>query len=172
MPVSLGAPLQSVRTSRVIDGAHVDDGYEFIAAGQAAGWRSVAAWGEQGWDLGDWPYVVVLFRELRGTFQRAIYIEGDITIATYASSVDREKATDETAFFYWRAAGDAWIIDHTPGQEPAQLRGPYHRSRAATSRDPEQGPTAEQRPAPDLETPPAPNPQTQDGGVSPSAGAA
>lgn len=152
-------PLHTETTLRLFEGSYVDDGYEFMAAGEAAGWRPVSAWGADGWDLGDWPYVVVMFREtgtamepcptcaLFGSvrascdtcvgsgmvgraapFERAIYVEGDITIETYASAGDRERATDETAMCYWRLNGERWLT-----RPAADLRGPYSRDRRRSS---------------------------------------
>jgi hypothetical protein len=40
-----------------------DDGYDWIAQAESEGWRAVSGWGRDGWDLGDWPYVVYCFRE-------------------------------------------------------------------------------------------------------------
>lgn len=123
------APVSTVRSSRGFEGSYCDDGYEFIEVGTGAGWRAVAGWGRDGWDLGDWPYVVYLFR---GDVERASYCEGDIVIETYASAEDRERATDTTALFYWQAHGEDWAEGVTPGDQPAHLRGPYSSRRHAT----------------------------------------
>lgn len=57
-------PLTTVKTLREFAGDDwIDDGYEFMEAGRTEGWQVISAWGEDGWDLGDWPYVVYLFRE-------------------------------------------------------------------------------------------------------------
>lgn len=95
-----------VESVRAFEGERVDDGYDFIGAGASNGWHAVAGWGRDGWDLGSWPYVVVLFR---GDLERAIYVEGDITVETFATREDRETATDETALFYWRADDADWL---------------------------------------------------------------
>lgn len=106
-------------TTREFEGRWIDEGYEFIGAGHDNGWNAVAGWGRDGWDLGSWPYVVVLFRDLPGAFQRAIYVEGDITVETYVTAEDRETATDETALFYWKAAGADWL------DRGDDLKGPF-----------------------------------------------
>ncbi len=111
----------SVTTSlRDFEGCYCDDGYEFIGAGEAAGWRAVAAWGRDGWDLGSWPYVVYLFR---GELERADYCEGDIRIETYATSDERERATDAAAMFHWR--GESWVEGVDVDDPPARFRGPF-----------------------------------------------
>ncbi len=109
-------PISVERTCRVIGGSYCDDGYGFIEAANADGWRAISAWGRDGWDLGDWPYVVYVFR---GDTERAWYCEGDITIETFASAEDREQATNEAALFYWRE--EEWASDPS---DP-KLRGPF-----------------------------------------------
>lgn len=39
-----------------------DDGYSDMEAAAKEGWRPIAGWGADGWDLGDWPYVVISVR--------------------------------------------------------------------------------------------------------------
>lgn len=56
--------IKTVRGGRdLIGNGWVDDGYEWMEQAAAEGWRAVSAWGRDGWDFGDWPYVVYLFRE-------------------------------------------------------------------------------------------------------------
>ncbi len=119
------APISVERTSRVIDGRYCDDGFDFISQAESAGWHAVAAWGKDGWDLGDWPYVVYCFR---GETERASYCEGDIVIERYADRESRERATDESAMFYWRSNDESWL-----DRDPADLRGPFSRARLDAS---------------------------------------
>lgn len=159
-------PVSTTKTLREFAGVDwIDDGYAFMAAGATDGWRAVSAWGKDGWDLGDWPYVVVLFRDLAAPrdectvcgralseqtvaaldadidfvehapaeggdrhfiarmprYERAIYVEGDIVVETFASAEDREAATDETALFYWTHQQADWI------DRGDDLKGPYRR---------------------------------------------
>jgi hypothetical protein len=121
------APVRVETALRDFAGHHCDDGYAFMAAGEEEGWQPVADWGIDGWDLGSWPYVVVLFRGVAPfkaalEWQRAIYVEGDITIETFDSAAAREHATDETALFYWQAHQEPWL-----DRPAADLRGPYRR---------------------------------------------
>lgn len=131
-------PRATTKTLREFeDSDWIDDGYEFMAVGATAGWRSVSAWGKDGWDLGDWPYVVVLFRDrvtkpstldndpAEKVFERATYVEGDIVVEEYASDVDRETATDETALFYWKHNDADWL------NRGDDLKGPYTRERSS-----------------------------------------
>lgn len=121
-------PTKVEATVRNFEGRWIDEGYVFIGVGASADWRAVAAWGRDGWDLGEWPYIICLFR---GDLERAIYCEGDIRVETYASREERERATDETALFYWRSRGEEWVDGIDFDHPPAYLLGPYSRSRAA-----------------------------------------
>jgi hypothetical protein len=138
------APIKVVDAVRVFHGRWVDDGYDFIQAAERGGWRTVAGWGEDGWDLGDWPYVVFVFREVVDEdgkrFQRACYVEGDIRVESFATAQAREEATDVSAAFYWRRASKSSIgkelyeaCQTTPEDEPlpARFRGPYRARPAA-----------------------------------------
>lgn len=136
---------QTERTVRVYEGsAWIDDGYEFMGVGESSGWRTISGWGRDGWDLGDWPYVVYQFRDRtvdgKTLYERSCYVEGDITIETFEKPEDRERATDESALFYWRGDPDrhglreelaAIGADEMRQNEvawesiPEHLRGPY-----------------------------------------------
>jgi hypothetical protein len=91
------------------------DGYDVMAkASDEHGWHAVAMWGHDGWDLGDWPYVVVYVRKLDpelvshaagvcgGAYEMAYYVEGDVDVYRYLSAKQRERAIDELALFHWR----------------------------------------------------------------------
>jgi hypothetical protein len=115
-------------------------GYEFIEAYREAGWRPVPSWGRDGWDLGSWPLVIVLHRDtLRsipeptpggghvwtstvGTFELALYVEGDVEIRRFANRKERDAATDEIAAYYWRQQG---VAEYPDGPLPDHPRGPY-----------------------------------------------
>ncbi len=117
-------PIGVERTVRVIGGTYCDCGYDFIEAAATEGWKAVSSWGLDGWDLGDWPYVVYAFR---GDTERATYCEGDITLETFASREARERATDEAALFYWR--DEPWMT-----RDPADLSGPFTWARLDASK--------------------------------------
>lgn len=121
--------VKTIRSSRLFEGKWVEDGYDFIGAGQSNGWHLLAGWGADGWDLGSWPLVVYLFRDSDG-YERASYCEGDITIETFASREDRERSTDEAAFWYWRHEDEEWIRGIPEGEEPDRLRGQFSRGRS------------------------------------------
>ena len=108
-----------------------DDGYDRIGRAAKHDWEAISAWGAAGWDLGDWPYVVISFRDRGNGFELAYNVEGDITVYRYASAADRERATDILAFFHWKAKGNQWVegIESAAGCPP-ELRGAYHHGRS------------------------------------------
>lgn len=46
------------------DYSRSDDGYDDMDVAESEGWKAVSGWGRDGWDLGDWPYVVVSTRDV------------------------------------------------------------------------------------------------------------
>lgn len=121
----MATPLTTGRSCRTFEGAWCDDGYDFIAAGDAAGWRAVSSWGVDGWDLLHWPYYVCLFR---GETERATYCEGDVTIEVFESELTREASTDELALWHWTQHGEPWAVGPEK-RAGADLRGPYRNGR-------------------------------------------
>jgi hypothetical protein len=91
------------------------DGYEDMEVAEGEGWRVVANWGRDGWDLGGWPYVAIYTREraetpelqLRGACWELLQVvEGDHDVYRFDSEADREAAMDY--LFLWYAAGSDW----------------------------------------------------------------
>lgn len=94
-----------------------DDGYGDMEVASTEGWHALAGWGRDGWDLGDWPYVVISKRDLHGTaqaitdisqalagpFQMRQTIEGDTTVYGFMNVEDRDAAIDY--LFIWYALG-------------------------------------------------------------------
>ena len=103
-----------------------DDGYDWM--GQLSnGWYEVPSWGSEGWDLGDWPYVIVAHYNGEvgdiGPFGVATYVEGDLEVKEFPTRAERDSETDRIALFYWRNRAD-----EIPGipTDPADNRlGPY-----------------------------------------------
>ena len=99
-----------------------DDGYDFMHShAEPAGWRAVSGWGKNGWDLGDWPYVVMYHRKESGAFWFLQYTEGDLIAYRFGTLADLHAHTDGAARFYW---------DHDRDRGPADLdspdaRGPF-----------------------------------------------
>ena len=118
-----------------------DDGYGDMAVALRRGWRDVSGWGRDGWNLGDWPYVMVYFREAgdKGSlfvpgrrFELMTVCEGDHTMYAFESAEDRDAATDY--LFLWYAAGERWApltweqraeLDAGTLVVDEKFRGPY-----------------------------------------------
>ena len=117
------------------------DGYDVMDEVRKGQWRSIANWGESGWDLGNWPYVVIYWREsvttrqgpvadaqrISKAYEMTYYVEGDLTTYRYDTAEERSTATDGLALFHWN-----WSSEREPDVEayetveelPAEYRGP------------------------------------------------
>lgn len=89
------------------------------------GWQAHRSWGRDGWDLGSWPYVVVVAYDHpeMGSFAYGIYTDGDITTMQCGSQAELYEAIDELAEDTWR---------YDPRRAPDDLPGdegllPHHR---------------------------------------------
>ncbi len=100
-----------------------DEGYDRMGFAGRLGWDAIANWGLNGWDLGSWPYVVVYHR---GEAEFAVDVEGEFDIEEFATREERDRRTDEIAFFYWKNRTEAWVdgID-SHEQMPPYLRGSF-----------------------------------------------
>jgi hypothetical protein len=114
-----------------------DEGYDRSEFARAQGWRPIASWGLNGWDFGDWPCVVV---HHRGETELALDVEGDIDIDEFASREQRDRRTDELAFFYWKNRNREWVNGIDSHEHlPPQLRGPFSWGRLEASKAPRAG---------------------------------
>lgn len=118
-----------------LERARGGDGYDVMEAAAHERWVAIPAWGRDGWDLGDWPYVVIYARRTPDAHQLVYYVEGDVTAYAYATREERNRAIDELAFFHWKHQGEPWVegID-SPEQMPEHLCGPFSWSRLEPER--------------------------------------
>jgi hypothetical protein len=104
------------------------DAYSAISLAEKRGWHVKASWGRDGFDLGSWPFVIVLFRNHNGRFEVVEYVEGDVTVYACPTEALRNQITDEMAFFHWKHNSEPWVVGYeTADQLPDELRGPYRR---------------------------------------------
>jgi hypothetical protein len=128
--------------------AESDDGYSDMAAEEKRGWRALASWGRDGWNLGDWPYVVVYVRESPAhtpdcsqsagdcrclpSYELMQICEGDRTVYSFTTVRDRNAAIDY--MFLWYAADKHWApltwedrerLDAGELEVDLKFRGPY-----------------------------------------------
>lgn len=103
------------------------DGYDRAAFVARFRWRPVASWGRDGWDLGDWPLVMVFFRERRGAFDLCVNCEGDAELRSFPTAAERAAHVDGVALFYWRALGNGPDVGgiSSVSTMPAEYRGPF-----------------------------------------------
>lgn len=80
------------------------DGYEDMEAEEGRGWRALGIWGRDGWDLGQWPYVVIYVKTTGTNFDLMQIVEGDRSVYRFDKAEDREAAIDY--LFLWYAAGN------------------------------------------------------------------
>lgn len=112
-----------------------DDGYGDMEVAERRGWTTISSWGHDGWDLGDWPYVVISTRTTNasntGQYELQQVCEGDHTRYQFDNAADREAAIDY--LFLWYAAGESWAplayedrarLDAGEVEVPERFRGP------------------------------------------------
>lgn len=109
-----------------------DDGHDRMVFGRRQGWTPIPAWGLNGWDLGGWPLVVVYHR---GDTELAVDVEGDIDTYEFSTKEERDRKTDEIAFFYWKIHEREWVQGiESHEQMPDRLRGPFSWRRLKAAR--------------------------------------
>lgn len=85
---------------------HLNTGWEWMDAVTNRGWTVLGMWGEDGYDLGQWPYIVVAIQAVRDDkgplYGFALYCEGDVSTRWYRGLDAYFEAITEQAFFYWQ----------------------------------------------------------------------
>lgn len=117
------------------------DGYDDMDVNGRKGWHSIAGWGRDGWDLADWPYVVIshgtLEHDVPGKYRLLSVCEGDHTVYAFDTPEDRDAATDY--LFIWYGVGrsyDDWVAEGLTYDKrealdagalgiPVRFRGPF-----------------------------------------------
>lgn len=136
--IDAGARLDQSRPDRWLGdrGASADDGYDFIDTAGKCGWHAVPGWGEDGWDLGAWPLVIIFVRFADAPYGCMRYTEGDLDVWTFGPTAEGRTAlsakVDEWALEHWRRYPDD-SPDLPPEGEPIPDRflGPAGKARKA-----------------------------------------
>lgn len=120
------------------DYSRSDDGWDDMEVAASEGWSAVSGWGRDGWDLGEWPYVVVSVRDVAADrWEMRQTVEGDTTVYRFATTSDRDAAIDY--LFVWYGLGkeyDEWVaeglthdkreaLDAGTLRVPERFRGPF-----------------------------------------------
>ena len=110
-----------------------DDGYGDMEAEERRGWHAIPSWGRDGWDLGEWPYVILYMRVRADKHELLSICEGDRTWYQFDSRDDCYAAMDY--LFLWYLAGrnyaplsyeDRERLDKGELEVDAKWRGPYN----------------------------------------------
>ena len=119
-----------------------DDGYDDMVVANGRGWQEHSGWGRDGYDLGDWPFVIVFTKGL----ELLTTCEGDHTYYAFTSADDLEAAIDY--LFVWYGMGREyaeWAIEGLTYDKrdaldagllrvPEHLRGPFSWARLEASK--------------------------------------
>ncbi|NHW49528.1 hypothetical protein HAV21_21980 [Paenarthrobacter sp. MSM-2-10-13] len=124
-------------TQETIDGLtvlgdyHMNGGYDWMELIEEHGWAVLSSWGSDGWDLGQWPYVMVAVTRtadsIGNLFGIATYCEGDVTCTYYRTKARLWDAITEQAFSSWKngqAQGPA-DLPEAAAELPSRYRMPY-----------------------------------------------
>lgn len=129
----LGPEPEPVSKANDFDGLN-GDGYDFIAASEEGHmWYSHSAWGLDGWDLGDWPYVIIQTAQ-EGTGEDASFLvrsrcEGDIDVWRFRTQEEAHAKVDHLAWWYWLRSPDRYSDENMTrevmGADINRFRGPF-----------------------------------------------
>ena len=110
-----------------------DDGYDDMSVAESRGWEAHSAWGRDGWDLGQWPYVSILLRVDGSRHEVMTIVEGDHDVYVFDSEADQHAAVDY--LFLWHAAHQEWCpvqgdegrgtLDAGTADVDVRYRGPF-----------------------------------------------
>ncbi len=104
-------------------------GSGYDVADHATGWTAIPSWGRDGWDLGNWPLVMVFCRTNKDSQEEVVYyVEGDVTMYRCPTQEIHNAIIDDIAFFHWKFQEKQWVKDYqtiedVPADSP--LRGPF-----------------------------------------------
>ena len=96
---------------------YLGDGYDRIGLADRNGWHALPSWGQDGWDLGDWPFVVIFVRDTKakdiarglqvghGHYGLVQNVEGDASCYRFGSAEARAAALDYL-FAWYQVDGD------------------------------------------------------------------
>lgn len=104
------------------------DGYDYMEKAEGAGWSAMGNWGEGGYDLGSWPYVMFFVRTARDSsgmlYGFGEYCEGDLFTDWFRGKGECNEAITRKAFGYWKAGQG-----HGPAPLPATVEELAHEFR-------------------------------------------
>ena len=128
--VTLADTGEAIEDMTVLGDYHINGGYDWMDLIEQHGWTVLSCWGSEGWDLGQWPYVMVAATRtadrIGNLFGVATYCEGDVTCTYYRTKARQWDAITEQAFSHWKngqADGPA-DLPETAAELPSRYRMP------------------------------------------------
>lgn len=104
------------------------DGYDFMEDATESGWTPLSAWGLDGWDLGDWPYLTMSIR----TKPKPAYLtrcEGDLDLREFDTRDELVAAIDRWFGWFWNfhreRRPEGFEVDDTMLPVNPDHRGPF-----------------------------------------------
>ena len=108
------------------------DGYDWMDQMQEYGWVSIPAWGRDGWDMGQWPYVSYMIRRGDDEWAAVNRTEGDLLACWFKTKEAMIAWLDEAAAFWFaRSSHDSVREDYLANPDDPKWRDPYSRERSA-----------------------------------------
>lgn len=106
---------------------HGGDGYDWMDLAEDAGWSTLALWGNDGWDAGQWPYVIMSVCKQTGddgteTFGFSTYVEGDTSTEMFATRLELWARISKECAWYWRAGQSDGPKDLPPEGDPLPIQ--------------------------------------------------
>ena len=84
----------------------MNDGYDWMDVISEHGWVVIPSWGSDGWDLGQWPYVMVAGTRtadaIGNLFGMATYCEGDVKRNVLPDEGPVLGRDHRRGFFHWK----------------------------------------------------------------------
>lgn len=109
--VTLADTGEEVPELSILKDDHETYGHDWRDDIEDHGWGAVGLWGRDGYDLGDWPYVIVAVTSAvdvneRHVYGVAQYIEGDVRCHYYRAKAEAWKTITRYAFETWTQLGN------------------------------------------------------------------
>lgn len=115
------------------------DGYDWISRCDDAGWQVPASWGRDGWDVGEWPYQVIAYRD-EYPFAAMERVEGDLFMWRFDTADEVIDLVDRWVATCWLArqgqpTTPVIEVDRRNVPTDPQFRGPFSWSRLETQKE-------------------------------------
>lgn len=131
MPAATQDTKEVIAEVPVLTDYHMNTGYDWMEEIEEEGWAVIPSWGVDGWDLGEWPYVMVAgirTNDDKGPiWGMATYCEGDVKTTWYRTQAAHWAAISEQAHFHWmnRPASSPKGLPDTAAEMSAALSQPF-----------------------------------------------